>query len=135
MIDIIFENRDLKFTKLSASAFNDSNLFYDDEAGTVTFLGYEFKVNEPIWVYRYLKEQERFTDPKTRVLVEIRMAPTGQVFARRQYYKSAAAYRFDKLMERHIPSMESYGFVNRRKDELYEDFCEYMDHNLGYRVR
>lgn len=134
MIDIIFENRDLKFTKLSASAFNDSNLFYDDEAGTVTFLGYEFKVNEPIWVYRYLKEQERFTDPKTRVLVEIRMAPTGQFFARRQYYPSAAKYRFEKIMAYHEPSYESYSFINR-KDEQFEDFREYMDYNLGYRVR
>jgi len=135
MIDIIFENRDLKFTKLSASAFNDSNLFYDNEAGTVTFLGYEFKVNEPIWVYRYLKQHERFTDPKTRVLLEIRMAPTGQFFARRQYYTSAAKYRFEKFMDYHVPSYESYEFINRGKDEEYGDFREYTDHNLGYRVR
>lgn len=135
MIDIIFENRNLKFTDLSASDFNDYNLSYDEEAGTVTFKGYVFKVNDPYRVYGYIKEKERFTDPKTRVLVEIRISPKGQVFARRQYFKSASAYRFAKLMERGVSSTQQYDHINYTNEDANEDLYEYWGRNLGYAVR
>lgn len=135
MIDIIFENRGLKFTNLSASDFNDYNLSYDKEAGTVTFKGYVFNVNEPYLVYEYLKEKERFTDPKTRVLVEIRMAPTGQFFARRQYFPSAAKYRFARIMEKGLIGYDQYNFINRMTGEQGHDFWDYIGHDLGPRVR
>lgn len=135
MIDIIFENLKLKFTDLSASDFNDYNLSYDEEAGTVTFKGHEFKVNLPRSVYYYIRENERFTDPKTRVLVEFRISPKGQVFFRRQIYKSEAAYRVNKFLQYGVESNDSYKHINFVDEDLDEDLSKYKFENLGYSVR
>lgn len=136
MVDIIFENRNLKFTDLSLDDFNnESNLSCDKQAGTVTFKGYVFKVRDPWSVYVYIRQHERFTDRKTRVLVEIRMSPKGQVFARRQYYKSASAYRVAKFMEYGVPSSQTYKHINYTDEDINEDLYEYWGRNLGYAVR
>jgi len=120
MVEIILENINAVIISTNWEDFEEPNLTYNEEEGTVTFKGRVLKVRQPKRVWSSFLNLQQYTDEESRCECFFRITPARRVLYKVITYKN----KYHKLTDRVIWGSsvyeQPYQFVTYDEDQYDE---------------